>query len=68
MYVKVEKLIKELKENDIDSKEKLKKKLKENKNYLRDIIMMWYDDSKVKSIIKYKWTFIQKSIINIKDN
>ena len=58
MYVKVGKLVRELKENDIDSREKLKKKLKENKNYLRDIIMMWYDDTKVRSIIKYKWPFI----------
>ena len=60
MYLKVGKLIKELKDNAIDCREKLIKKLKENKNYLMDVILLWYDDNKIKNKIKYEWPFLKK--------
>lgn len=59
MYLKVGKLIKELRDNAIDCREKLINKLKENKNYLKDVILLWYDDNKIKNKIKYEWPFLK---------
>ncbi len=59
MYVKIGKLVSSLKDNKIRNKNDLIQKLKTNKKYLRDIVLMWYDNPKVKSIINEKWPFLK---------
>ena len=51
MYIKVIKLIVGLKGNKICNKDGLIKKLKKDKNFLKDAIIMWYDNPNVKKII-----------------
>ena len=58
MYIKVSKLIVGLKENKICNKEDLIKQLKRDKNFLKDVIIMWYDNQSVKKIIREKWPFL----------
>ena len=58
MYIKVSKLIVGLKGNKICNKADLIKKLKSDKNFLKDVIIMWYDNPNVKKIIREKWPFL----------
>jgi hypothetical protein len=58
MYIKVSKLIVGLKENKICNKKDLIKQLKSDKNFLKDVIIMWYDNPNVKKIIREKWPFL----------
>ena len=58
MYIKVSKLIVGLKGNKIYNKADLIKKLKSDKNFLKDVIIMWYDNPNVKKIIREKWPFL----------
>ena len=58
MYIKVSKLIIGLKANKICNKEDLVKKLKNDKNFLKEVIIMWYDNPSVKKIIREKWPFL----------
>ena len=58
MYIKVSKLIVGLKGNKICNKDGLIKKLKKDKNFLKDAIIMWYDNPKVKKIIRENWPFL----------
>ena len=58
MYIKVSKLIVGLKGNKICNKVDLIKKLKGDKNFLKDVIIMWYDNPNVKKIIREKWPFL----------
>ena len=55
MQIKVAKMVKELKDHDIDSKEALVKKCKENKTFLLNTVLMWFNDVAVKEEIKRKW-------------
>ena len=32
---------------------------KKNNNFLKDIIIMWYDDNKIKNEIKINWPFFE---------
>ena len=59
MYTKVNKLITLLKDNKITSKELLISKLKNNNQFLKEIILMWYDDIKIKNNIKLNWPFLK---------
>ena len=54
MYIKVSKLIVGLKGNKICNKSDLISKLKKDKNFLKDIIIMWYDNPSVKKLIREK--------------
>ena len=58
MYIKVSKLIIGLKGNKICNKNDLIKTLKKDKNFLKDIIIMWYDNPSVKKLIREKWPFL----------
>ena len=58
MYIKVSKLIVGLKGNKIRNKSDLILKLKKDKNFLKDAIIMWYDNNNVKKIIREKWPFL----------
>ena len=58
MYIKVSKLIVGLKGNKICNKSDLISKLKKDKNFLKDAIIMWYDNPNVKKIIRDKWPFL----------
>ena len=58
MYIKVSKLIVGLKSNKICNKNDLIMKLKKDKNFLKDAIIMWYDNPNVKKIIRDKWPFL----------
>ena len=58
MYIKVSKLIVGLKSNKICNKNDLIAKLKKDKNFLKDAIIMWYDNPNVKKIIREKWPFL----------
>ena len=58
MYIKVSKLIVGLKGNKICNKDGLIKKLKKDKNFLKDAIIMWYDNPNVKKIIRENWPFL----------
>ena len=58
MYIKVSKLIVGLKANKICNKNDLIKILKRDKNFLKDAIIMWYDNPNVKKIIREKWPFL----------
>ena len=55
MQIKVAKLVKELKDNDVDSKEALVKKWKEDKMFLLNTVLLWFNDVGVKEEIKRKW-------------
>ena len=57
MYIKVSKLIIGLKANKIGNKNELEEKLKKDKNFLKDVVTMWYDNANVKKIIRDKWPF-----------
>ena len=57
MYIKVSKLIIGLKANKIGNKNELEEKLKKDKNFLKDVVIMWYDNANVKKIIRDKWPF-----------
>ena len=59
MYIKVSKLIISLKANKICNKSNLMEKFKKDKNFLKDIILMWYDNINVKKIIREKWPFLK---------
>ena len=59
MYIKVSKLIVALKGNKICNKEDLINKLKKDKNFLKDVIIMWYDNPNIKKIIREKWPFLK---------
>ena len=54
MYIKVSKLIVGLKSNKICNKNDLIMKLKKDKNFLKDAIIMWYDNPNIKKIIREK--------------
>ena len=58
IYIKVSKLIVALKGNKICSKDDLENKLKKDKNFLKDVLIMWYDNPSVKKIIREKWPFL----------
>ena len=58
MYIKVSKLIISLKANKINCKNDLIQKLKKDKNFLKDAILLWYDNSDVKKTIREKWPFL----------
>ena len=58
MYIKVSKLIIALKGNKICCKEDLENKLKKDKNFLKDVLILWYDNPSVKKIIREKWPFL----------
>ena len=58
MYIKVSKLIISLKANKINCKNDLIQKLKKDKNFLKDAILLWYDNSNVKKTIREKWPFL----------
>ena len=58
MYIKVSKLIVGLKANKICNKSDLIKILKRDKNFLKEAIIMWYDNPNVKKIIREKWPFL----------
>ena len=58
MYIKVSKLIVSLKANKISNKKELIQQFKKDKNFLKDIIIMWYDNANVKKIIREKWPFL----------
>ena len=58
MFIKVSKLIIGLKGNKICNKNDLIKTLKKDKNFLKDIIIMWYDNPSVKKLIREKWPFL----------
>lgn len=55
MQIKVAKMVKELKDNDVDSKEALVKKWKEDKMFLLNTVLLWFNDIGVKEEIKRKW-------------
>ena len=57
MYIKVSKLIIGLKANKIGNKNELEEKLKKDKNFLKDVVTMWYDNENIKKIIRDKWPF-----------
>ena len=57
MYIKVSKLIIGLKANKIGNKNELEEKLKKDKNFLKDVVTMWYDNANIKKIIRDKWPF-----------
>ena len=59
MYIKVSKLIVALKGNKICNKEDLTNKFKKDKNFLKDVIIMWYDNPNVKKTIREKWPFLK---------
>ena len=59
MYTKVNRLISSLKDQNITSKELLINKLKEDNKFLKEIILMWYDDLKIKNYIKINWPFLK---------
>ena len=58
MYIKVSKLIISLKANKICNKKELILKLKKDKNFLKDIIILWYDNANVKKILREQWPFL----------
>ena len=58
MYIKVSKLIIALKGNKICCKEDLENKLKKDKNFLKDVLILWYDNPSIKKIIREKWPFL----------
>ena len=58
MYIKVSKLIVALKGNKICCKEDLENKLKKDKNFLKDVLILWYDNPSIKKIIREKWPFL----------
>ena len=58
MYIKVSKLVISLKANKINNKKDLMQKLKKDKNFLKDVIIMWYDNANVKKTIREKWPFL----------
>ena len=58
MYIKVSKLIIALKGNKICCKEDLENKLKKDKNFLKDVLILWYDNPSIKTIIREKWPFL----------
>ena len=58
VYIKVSKLIIALKGNKICCKEDLENKLKKDKNFLKDVLILWYDNPSVKKIIREKWPFL----------
>ena len=58
MYIKVSKLIVALKGSNIKNKDDLENKLKKDKNFLKDVLIMWYDNPSVKKIIREKWPFL----------
>ena len=58
MYIKVSKLIISLKANKISSKNVLIEKFKKDKNFLKDAILLWYDNTNVKKVIREKWPFL----------
>ena len=58
MYIKVSKLILALKGNKICCKEDLENKLKKDKNFLKDVLILWYDNPSIKKIIREKWPFL----------
>ena len=57
MYIKVSKLIIGLKANKIGNKNELIQKLKEDKNFLKEVVIMWYDNANIKKTIRDKWPF-----------
>ena len=59
LYIKVNKFIKELKNNNIYNKKTLLNMFKKNNNFLKDVIIMWYDDNKIKNEIKINWPFFE---------
>ena len=59
MYIKVSKLIISLKANKINNKNELIQKFKKEKNFLKDVVLMWYDNANVKKIIREKWPFLK---------
>ena len=59
MYTKVNRLISILKDHNITSKELLINKLKVDNKFLKEIILMWYDDLKIKNNIKLNWPFLK---------
>jgi len=59
MYIKVSKLIISLKANKINNKSELVQKFKKDKNFLKDVVLMWYDNANVKKIIREKWPFLK---------
>ena len=59
MYIKVSKLIISLKANKISSKNVLIEKFKKDKNFLKDAILLWYDNTNVKKVIREKWPFLK---------
>ena len=59
MYIKVSKLIISLKANKINNKSELIQKFKKDKNFLKDVVLMWYDNANVKKIIREKWPFLK---------
>ena len=58
VYIKVSKLIIALKGNKICCKEDLENKLKKDKNFLKDVLILWYDNPSIKKIIREKWPFL----------
>jgi ATP-dependent RNA helicase DHX37/DHR1 len=58
MYIKVSKLIVALKGSNIKNKDDLENKIKKDKNFLKDVLIMWYDNPSVKKIIREKWPFL----------
>ena len=58
MYIKVSKLIISLKANKICNKKELILILKKDKNFLKDIIILWYDNANVKKILREQWPFL----------
>ena len=59
MYIKVSKLIISLKANKITNKKVLIAKFKKEKNFLKDIIILWYDNVNIKKNIREKWPFLK---------
>ena len=59
LYIKVNKFIKDLKNNNIYNKKTLLNMFKKNNNFLKDVIIMWYDDNKIKNEIKINWPFFE---------
>ena len=57
MFIKVSKLVIGLKSNEIYNKKELMKKFKSNRNFLKDVIILWYDNPNIKKIIRDKWPF-----------
>lgn len=59
MYLKVNRLVNSLKSNEINTKERLVQKLRNEKNYLKDIVLMWFDDIYTRNQLKINWPFVK---------